>query len=175
MLNSEAVSNLISKYNQPFTPRMLAGMLDGDIKEVEHLLGDLAKADKVRCISPSNSLYVRANRYTQGMAPDPRCKWNYDIQTAIKLLDLIESKSYRSVRELTKDFGRSRQFVFVYLEALASISIIGMNPHGYYIKTRLGIEQLGRYIQPGILGVLKRYSGMRNSYALRMSRRYWIE
>ena len=28
-----------------------------------------------------------------------------------------------------------------------------MNPHGYYIKTRLGIEQLGRYIQPGILCV----------------------
>ena len=168
MLNSETVSNLISKYNQPFTPRMLAGMLDGDIQEVEHLLGDLAKADKVRCISPSNSLYVRANRYTQGMAPDPRCKWKYDIKTAMQLLDMIECKSYRSVRELTKDFGRSRQFVFVYLEALASISIIGMNPHGYYIKTRLGIEQLGRYIQPGVLGVLKMYSGMRHSYAMRM-------
>lgn len=167
MLNSETVSNLISKYNQPFTPRMLAGMLDSDIQEVEHLLGDLAKSDKVRCISPSNSLYVRANRYTQGMAPDPRCKWNYNIQTAMKLLDMIESKSYRSVRELTKDYGRSRQFVFVYLEALASISVIGMNPHGYYIKTRLGIEQLGRYIQPGILGVLKRYSGMRHPYAMR--------
>lgn len=167
MLNSDTVSNLISKYNQPFTPRMLAGMLDSNILEVEHLLGDLAKADKVRCISPSNSLYVRANRYTQGMAPDPRCKWKYDILTAMKLLDMIESKSYRSVRELTKDFGRSRQFVFVYLEALASISIIGMNPHGYYIKTRLGIEQLGRYIQPGILGVLKRYSGMNSLYALR--------
>jgi hypothetical protein len=160
MLNTETVSNLISKYNQPFTPNMLAGMLDSDIQEVEHLLGDLAKADKVRCISPSNSLYVRANRYTQGMALDPRCKWRYEIQTALKLLDMIEGKSYRSVRELTKDFGRSRQFVFVYLEALASISIIGMNPHGYYIKTRLGIDQLGRYIHPGILGVLKKYSGM---------------
>ncbi len=168
MLNSETVSNLISKYNQPFTPRMLAGMLDGDIKEVEHLLGDLAKADKVRCISPSNSLYVRANRYTQGMAPDPRCKWKYDIKTAMTLLDIIECKSYRSVRELTKDFGRSRQFVFVYLEALASISIIGMNPHGYYIKTRLGIEQIGRYIQPGILGLLKKYSGMSSPYSLRV-------
>lgn len=84
-------------------------MLYGDIDEVEHLLGDLAKADKVRCLSPSNLLYVRANRYTQGMAPDPRCKWKYDIQIALKLLDLIESKSYRSVRELTKDFGRSRR------------------------------------------------------------------
>jgi hypothetical protein len=90
----------------------------------------------------------------------------------MKLLDMIESKSYRSVRELTKDSGRSRQFVFVYLEALASISIIGMNPHGYYIKTRLGIEQLGRYIQPGILGVLKKYSGMRNPYGRRIGSRY---
>lgn len=161
MLDSETVTNLISRYNRPFTPKLLAGMLDSDIQEVEHLLYDLTKADKVRCISPSNSLYVRANRYTHGMALDPRCKWKYEIQTALKLLDLIECKSYRSIRELTRDYGRSRQFVFVYLEALASISIIGMNPHGYYIKTRLGIEQLGRHIQPGILGVLKRYSGMR--------------
>ena len=172
MLNTETVSNLISKYNQPFTSKMLAGMLDSDIQEVEHLLGDLAKEDKVRCISPSNSLYVRANRYTQGMAPDPRCKWKYDIKTAMQLLDLIESKSYRSIRKLAKDFGRSRQFVFVYLEALASISIIGMNPHGYYIKTRLGIEQLGRYIQPGILGMLKKYSGMSSPIGMKIRRRF---
>jgi hypothetical protein len=151
---------------------MLAGMLDSDIQEVEHLLGDLAKADKVRCISPSCSLYVRANRYTQGMAPDPRCKWKYDIQTAMKLLDMIEGKSYRSVRELAKGYGRSRQFIFVYLEALASISIIGMNPHGYYIKTRLGIEQLGRYIQPGILGVLKKYSGMSSPIGMKIRSRF---
>ena len=169
MLNSETVSKLISSYNQPFTPKMLAGMLDSDIQEVEHLLDDLVNKEKVLCISPSNSLYVRANRYTQGMAPDPRCKWKYDIKTAMQLLDIIENKSYRSIRELAKDFGRSRQFVFVYLEALASISIIGMNPHGYYIKTRLGIEQLGRHIQPGILGVLKKYSGIRNPYAMWMN------
>ncbi len=167
MLNAETVTNLISRYNHPFTPKLLAGMLDSDIQEVEHLLYDLINADKVRCISPSNSLYVRANRYTQGMAPDPRCKWRYEIQTALKLLDLIESKGYRSIRELARDYGRSRQFVFVYLEALASISIIGMNPHGYYIKTRLGIEQLGRHIQPGILGVLKKYSGMSSPYGRR--------
>lgn len=174
MLNSETISNLISSYNQPFTPKMLAGMLEGDIKEVEYLLGDLAKADKVRCISPSNSLYVRANRYTQGMAPDPRCKWKYDIKTAMQLLDMIESKSYRSIRELAKDFGRSRQFVFVYLEALASISVIGMNPQGYYIKTRLGIEQLGRYIQPGILGTLRQYSGMGNLHVVKLRSKYRI-
>ena len=68
MLNSETVSKLISSYNQPFTPKMLAGMLDSDIMEVEHLLDDLVNKEKVLCISPSNSLYVRANRYTQGMA-----------------------------------------------------------------------------------------------------------
>lgn len=106
------------------------------------------------------------------MAIDSNCKWKHDILSAIKLLDLIESKSYHSIRELAKDFGRSKQFVFVYLEALASISLICMNPHGYYIKTRLGIEQLGRYIQPGILGVLKRYSGISSPYGRRLGSRY---
>lgn len=159
MHSPDFISNLISNYNQPFTPGMLASMLERDLETVETILNSLVIAGKVLCISPKNSLYVRANRYTIGMALDPRCKWKYDIPTAIKILDFIEIKSYRSIRELAKDFGRSRQFVFVYLEALASISIIGVNPHGYYIKTRLGIEQLGRHIQPGILGVLKKYSG----------------
>jgi hypothetical protein len=164
MLSISVISNLISSFNQPFTPKMLANMTESDMEDVEDILDDLLKAEKIKCISQSSEVYVRANRYTQGMAPDPRCKWRYDVNMANQLLDLIESKNYRSIRDLAKAFGKSRQLVFVYLEALASISIIGINPHGYYIKTRLGLEYLGHYIQPGILGVLKRYSGMRPSH-----------
>jgi hypothetical protein len=62
--------------------------------------------------------------------------------------------------ENTLAYGRISLNEFVVLECLTSISIIGMNTHGYYIKTRLSIDQLGRYIQPGILGVLKSTLGL---------------
>ncbi|PKN79825.1 MAG: hypothetical protein CVU48_04050 [Candidatus Cloacimonetes bacterium HGW-Cloacimonetes-1] len=175
MLSNSVISNLISSFNQPFTPKMLANMTESDQHVVEAILDELLKEEKIKCISQGNAVYVRANRYSTGISIDPNCKWRYDVNMANRLLDLIESKSYRSIRDLAIDFGKSRQLVFVYLEALASISIIGINPHGYYIKTRLGIEYLGQHIQPGILGVLKKYSGISHLKVLRMRWRYRIE
>lgn len=168
MLSNSFISNLISNFNQPFTPKMLANMTESDLDEVEAILDELLNEEKIKCISQSSAVYVRANRYSTGISIDPNCKWRYNTYTANQLLDLIESKSYRSIRELAAAFGKSRQLVFVYLEALASISIIGINPHGYYIKTRLGIEYLGQHIQTGVLGVLKKYSGMRHHYIKKM-------
>ncbi|MDD2229606.1 MAG: hypothetical protein PHY48_09360 [Candidatus Cloacimonetes bacterium] len=174
MLSNSFITNLISSFNQPFTPMMLANMTESDQDEVEAILDELLKEEKIKCISQSSNVYVRANRYSTGISIDPNCKWRYDFDTANKLLDLIERKSYPSIRELSIDFGKSRQLVFVYLEALASISIIGINPHGYYIKTRLGIEYLGQHIQPGILGTLRQYSGMGYLHVMKLRRKYRI-
>ena len=62
--------------------------------------------------------------------------------------------------ENTLVYGRISLNEFIVLECLTSISIIGMNTHGYYIEARLSIDQLGRYIQPGVLGMLKSTLGL---------------
>jgi hypothetical protein len=45
--------------------------------------------------------------------------------------------------------------VFVYLETLASIGMVGINSNEYFIITREGILKLGMDIQPCILGELR--------------------
>ncbi len=53
------------------------------------------------------------------------------------------------------------QLVFVYLEAVASIGMVGINSNGYFIITREGILKLGTFLQPGILGKLRQESGLK--------------
>ena len=74
---------------------------------------------------------------------------------------MLHIRQYRSIREIASDYGKSRQLVFVYLEALASISMVGINGSGYLVISREGILKLGTYIQPAILGKLRKESGIK--------------
>ncbi|MCB5266826.1 MAG: hypothetical protein LHW46_01805 [Candidatus Cloacimonetes bacterium] len=57
-------------------------------------------------------------------------KWNYNTQVAEEILILLNARQFRSIREIASDYGKSRQLVFVYLEALASISIVASTAMG---------------------------------------------
>jgi len=58
---------------------------------------------------------------------------------------MVINKSHRiRISEHKLDMNEYRKF---YSELMFPLhQLIGMNPHIYYIKTRLGIEQLVRYI-----------------------------
>lgn len=51
--------------------------------------------------------------------------------------------------------------IFVYLKAMASIGMIGINSNGYFNITREGILKLGTVIQPGILGKMRQEFGLK--------------
>jgi len=59
------------------------------------------------------------------------------------------------------NYGKSRQLVFVYLEALASIGMAGIICSGYKVLSREGILKLGTFIPPGILGKMRIESGIK--------------
>ena len=67
------------------------------------------------------------------------------------LLNLIEKRSFTSIRSIAEAFGRSRQWVFVYLEALASAGVIGVNQYGYCVLTKKDVGNIGIKIKRGIL------------------------
>ncbi len=71
------------------------------------------------------------------------------------MLDQIEKGKYTSIRAIAKDFGRSRQWVFVYMEALASIGCIGMEGKQYKVISRDRLREIGKQIEPGILGRMR--------------------
>ncbi|MDY0151528.1 MAG: hypothetical protein RBS43_04575 [Candidatus Cloacimonas sp.] len=67
----------------------------------------------------------------------------------------------QSIREIANDYGKSRQVVFVYLEAMASIGMVGIKSYWCFIITREGVLKLGTSIQPGILGNWRNESGIK--------------
>jgi Mn-dependent DtxR family transcriptional regulator len=80
-----------------------------------------------------------------------RPNWHFDPKAALALLNLIEKRSFTSIRSIAEAFGRSRQWVFVYLEALASAGVIGVNQYGYCVLTKKDVRKVGIKIKRGIL------------------------
>lgn len=97
-------------------------------------------------------LYVCCDRYQSQVGFNQKGKWNYSTQVAEEILNILDTRQYRSIREIASDCGMSRQLVFVYLEALAYIGMVGINESGYKVLSKEGILMLGTFIQPGILG-----------------------
>ena len=116
---------------------------------------------EIKCISTQGKLYVCSNRYQSQVGFKQKGKWNYNTQVAEEILNLLNIKQYHSIREIALDYGKSRQLVFVYMEALASIDMVGIDCSGYKVLSKEGILKLGTYIQPAILGKLRKESGIK--------------
>jgi len=116
---------------------------------------------EIKCISTQGKLYVCSNRYQSQVGFNQKGKWNYSTQVAEEILNMLDSRQFCSIREIASDYGKSRQLVFVYLEALASLGMVGIESNGYKVLSREGILKLGTSIQPGILGKLRIESGIK--------------
>ncbi len=71
------------------------------------------------------------------------------------LLDILEHGSYKSIREIAQVIGKSRQWVYIYLEALASIEVVDLRGFIYVVISRQNVPKIGRKVQKGILGQLR--------------------
>lgn len=90
-------------------------------------------------------------RFITNVDKQIRPNWHFDPQAVLALINLIEQGSYSSIRSIAEAFGRSRQWVFVYLEALASAGVICVNHYGYCVLTKKDIGKVGIKIKRGIL------------------------
>ena len=71
------------------------------------------------------------------------------------LMDIIESGNYYGIRPLAKAIRKSRQWVYIYLEALASIEVVDLRGFIYVVNSRHNVPKIGRKVQKGILGQLR--------------------
>jgi len=161
MTNKNIIRNFVNQYRKPFNIETIAELTGIETKTVGQSIRTLLNNNDVKCISTQDKLYVCSNRYQSHVGFNQKGKWNYSTQVAEEILNLLDSRQYRSIREIASDYGKSRQLVFVYLEALASISMVGINGSGYLVISREGILKLGTYIQPAILGKLRKESGIK--------------
>lgn len=151
MTARELVLNFVNQYNKPFDAELIANMTGLDIDDVEPVMVEMIKDKTIKLISDREPIYARSNRFNTNVDKQMRPNWHFDPKAALALLNLIEKRSFTSIRSIAEAFGRSRQWVFVYLEALASAGVIGVNQYGYCVLTKKDVGKVGIKIKHGIL------------------------
>lgn len=157
----DIIRNFAYQYRKPFQVETIAELTGIEIKVIRRAIRTLYANNEIKYISRQDKLYVRSKCYQSQVGFQQKGNWKYSTQVAEEILNLLSTKSYRSIREIAAAYGKSRQLVFVYLEAMASVGMIGINSNGYFIITREGILKLGTFIQPGILGKMRQESGLK--------------
>ena len=151
MTARELILNFVNQYNKPFDATLIANMTGLEIEDIEPIITELLEDKTIKFASNREPIYARSNRFNTTVDKQMRPNWHFDPKAALALLNLIEQGSFTSIRSIAEVFGRSRQWVFVYLEALASAGVIGVNQYGYCVLTKKDVGKVGIRIKRGIL------------------------
>ena len=130
MTNMDVIRNFVHQYRKPFSTETITELTGIETKTVKQSIRTLLNNHEIKCISTQDKLYVCCNRYQSQVGFNQKGKWNYSTQVAEEILNMLDSRQFCSIREIASDYGKSRQLVFVYLEALASISIVASTAMG---------------------------------------------
>lgn len=156
MTNKELILNFISQYDRPFNAELTARLTNVSIDAIERLLPELLQSQAIKIIEDDPPIYVRANRFQARIGYQHYKGWTFSIADAHKLLDILEQGRYKSIRDIAQAIGKSRQWVYIYLEALASIEVVDLRNFTYMVVSRQNVPNIGRKVQKGILGQLRR-------------------
>ena len=147
------VRNFVSQYRRPFSADTIASYTGISTKRLKTIIDMLIIEQQIKVVSNDpEQIYVKANRYL-GIyeKTHDHNRWNFDQDKAIILLKEVEATRHRNVRTVAEAIGNSRQWVYVYLEALASIGAIE-KVNGYYnLISKDRVWAIGTNIQKGIL------------------------
>ncbi len=155
MTDKELILNFISQYDRPFNAELTAQMTSISIDVVERSLPELLQSQAIKQIEDDPPIYVRANRYQARIGYQHYKGWTFSIADAHRLLDILEQGRYKSIRDIAQAIGKSRQWVYIYLEALASIEVVDLIGFVYVVISRQNVPKIGRKVQKGILGQLR--------------------
>jgi len=155
MTDKELILNFINQYDRPFIAEVIAQLTSIQADTIEQILPELIQSQAIKQIEYSPPIYVRANRYQARIGYQHYKGWTFSLEDAHKLLDILEQGRYKSIREIAQAIGKSRQWVYIYLEALASIEVIDLRGYIYVVISRQNLPKIGRKVQKGILGQLR--------------------
>jgi hypothetical protein len=155
MTDNELILNFINQYGKPFNANTIAKFTSIDITAIETQLPSLIENQAIKQIEDNPPIYVKANRFQARIVCQHYKGWTFSIADAHKLLDILEQGRYKSIREIAQAIGKSRQWVYIYLEALASIEVIDLRQFTYVVISRKNVPKIGRKVRKGVLGQLR--------------------
>ena len=160
MTDKELILNFIRQYDRPFNAELISKLTSVNMEATEKLLPDLLQSQAIKQIEDSPPIYVRANRYQARIGYQHYKGWTFSLADAHRLLDILEQGRYKSIREIAQAICKSRQWVYIYLEALASLEVVDLRQHIYVVISRQNVPKIGRKVQKGILGQLRNLNKM---------------
>ncbi len=155
MTDKDLILNFINQYDRLFNAELISKLTSVNIEVTEKLLPELLQSQAIKQIEDCPPIYVRANRYQARIGYQHYKGWTFSIADAHRLLDILEQGRYKSIREIAQTIGKSRQWVYIYLEALASIEVVDLRKHVYVVISRQNVPKIGRKVLKGILGQLR--------------------
>ena len=155
MTDKELILNFVNQYDRPFNAELTSKQTCVSIDVIESLIPELLQSQAIKQIEDDPPIYVRVNRFQARIGYQHNKGWTFSIADAHRLLDILEQGSYKSIREIAQVIGKSRQWVYIYLEALASIEVVDLRQHIYIVISRQNVPNIGRKVQKGILGQLR--------------------
>lgn len=154
MTTRELLQNLINQFTKPFTIEIATNLTGTDSKEVAALIPDFLKAGQIKRISETEEIFVRCHRYNLKLGTPHYRNWVFDITAANQLLNIIDQGKYSRIRPIAQAIGKSRKWVYIYLEALASIGVVDYRNYRYVVVNRKHLYKIGTKVQKGILCIL---------------------
>lgn len=152
------IENAVEIMQRPYTAEMIAAMIDAPLEAVQAELNNLAKAGRVKEV---DGVYLTCRPAAQTIG-----RWCFDQALARQMLQVIRKKRIVSVRALADEVGYSRQYAYLYMEALASLGVLKWDSEkGRYVAKKTVrnsiLHTLGVDVKKGILGKM-RYGRQRN-------------
>ena len=155
MTDKELILNFVNQYDRPFNAELTSKQTCVSIDVIESLIPELLQSQTIKQIEDDPPIYVRVNRFQARIGYQHNKGWTFSLADAHRLLDILERGNYKSIREIAQVIGKSRQWVYIYLEALASIEVVDLRQHIYIVISRQNVPNIGRKVQKGILGQLR--------------------
>ncbi len=118
---------------------------------IKRVLNELVAEKCVKQISKRDPVYVKDYASKIRISSIHSTDWAYSIEDCEKVMWALDGRYIKSIRALASNIGRSRQWVFKYLEALISVDAIGIRKAGYYVTCYENIYKVGTIIKKGII------------------------
>ena len=147
------VRNFVSQYRRPFSAETIASFTGIPIKRLKPIIDRLIADQQINVVSiDPEQIYVKANRY-MGIyeKTHDHNRWNFDQDKAMILINELSRAKHTGIRSIAKNIGKSRQWVYVYLEALASIGLIDRVDGCYEVTSLDKLLTIGLNLKKGIL------------------------
>lgn len=165
---TKLVENFVEQYRKPFSIDILCEMIGRTRKQVRPVVTRMMFKDRIMEIEPGIYVTVRRERLNLSRM-NGNMLWSYNAEVGERVLGILESQRISNVRALAKVMGVSRQYAYLYLEALASIGLVGWE-EGCYVRVNSTRDvsnpedkrqddastiKLGGHVEKGILGRLR--------------------